>query len=293
MPLIVDPLAPPIVPPGEVVSADGWLTAVVDPAHAGVMLGVDYTAGTPLAGAADVRKVRITRTDPGAADPLPVRSADPAWAIEGVGVAYDHGAPLGVAVVYTAVPEYEDGSTGPASSVSITLADPVTPLDVWIKSIDEPGLSALVTVLDWPTLTWAARVDRADIEDNPYPATAQSVYGASASDITISAQGDAIEALRTLLTTPGVRLIQTRSDYHRPDQHVLFGDVSEAVETTPNGARIFTASLTEVARPGTAGQPLRVPGWSYDILATAFASYDEVASTYGSYASLATDGVVG
>jgi hypothetical protein len=290
MPMIVDPLAPPVVPPTPAVSADGWLQAIVDPTWSGVVLSVDYTAATPLPAAADVRKVLITRLDPGAAGPVPVRGADLAWCIEGVGVGYDHEAPLGRAVTYTARPTYADGTTGPASSVAVTLLDPTAPADVWIKSIDEPGVSARVTVTSWPSLSWAARIDSADVMGSRYPITAQDEYKAAASDITLDAEGDAIETMRLLLTTPGVRLLQTRSDARRPDQFVLLGDPAEAIDTTPTGARTFTATVTEVERPPTAGQPMRMPGWSYDALAAAWPTYDAVAAAYSSYASLATNG---
>jgi hypothetical protein len=292
MPMIVDPSAPHITPPTPAVSPDGWLTASVDATYAGVLLGVDYTAATPYGDAADVRKVRIMRTDPGAV-PVPVRSADTAWAIEGVGAAYDHEAPLGVAVVYTATPILVDGSEGPSSSVSVTVDEPEAPADVWIKSLDEPGLSARVTVTSWPQLQWASRIDSADVAGSRYAATAQDVYAAAASEISIDAEGSQIEVLRELLTTPGVRLLQTRGAARRPDQFVLFASPAEAVDTTPDEARTFTASVQEVARPDTAGQPMRMPGWSYDILAANYATWDAVASTFASYQQLATNGVLG
>ncbi|MFT2014586.1 hypothetical protein ACMA1D_01875 [Streptomyces sp. 796.1] len=292
MPLIVDPLAPPVVPPTPAVSPDGWLTAVVDPVYAGVVLGVDYTAGTPLAGAADVRKIRITRLDPGAAGGAPVRSADSAWAVGGVGVAYDHEAPLGVAVAFSVTPTFADGSTGPASSVSVTVPAPTAPADVWIKSIDTPDLAARVTVTAWPSLAWAARIDQADIAGSAFPVTSQDVYSAAASDITIDADGPAIEVIRRLLTTPGVRLIQTVAGYHRPDMYVLLSDPAEGIDTTPDGARTFTAGVVQVARPSTAGQPLRMPGWSFDVVAGQYATFDAVAAAFSTFAALATNGAV-
>jgi hypothetical protein len=290
MPMIVDPSAPHITPPTPVVSPDGWFKASVDALYAGVVLAVDYTAGTPYADAADVRKVRITRTDPGLLA-VPVRSADTAWAIEGVGAAYDHEAPLGVAVVYTARAILADGSDGPVSSLAVTVPEPDVPADVWIKSVDDPGLSARVTVTSWPQLQWESRIDTADVVGSRYAATAQDVYASAGSDISIDAQGDQIEALRTLLTTPGVRLIQTRSVNRRPDQFVLFATPAESVDTTPDAARTFTAAVREVERPGTEGQPLRLPGWSYDHVTAQYASYSAVDSTFGSYLALATNGV--
>lgn len=292
MPMIVDPDAPPITPPETVTSPDGWLTAVVDTTWAGVVLAVDYTAGTPLADAADVVKVLITRQDPGAAAAAPVRGANTAWALEGVGQGYDHEAPLGVGVTYTARPQYADGGWGPESSLGITVPAPSPVADVWLKSIDLPGASARVTVTAWPQLAWAARIDQAAVAGSAFPAAAQDVYGAAASEITLDADGDAIDTVRGLLTTPGVLLLQTRLAYRRPDMFVLLSDPAEAVDGTPDGSRTFTASVIQVARPDTTGQPMRMPEWSYDVLAGEYASYDAVAAAYSSYASLATNGVI-
>ncbi|MZF56951.1 hypothetical protein GTX53_24485 [Streptomyces sp. SID5594] len=247
---------------------------------------------TALPGAAAVRHVRVVRQDPGARAPVPVRSADPAWAIGGVGAAYDHEAPLGVAVIYTATPVYVDGTTGPTSALAVTVpAPPPGPGDVWIKSVDDPGLSVRATVTSWPELSWEARLDSAAVQGSPYPTASQDVYTAAASTITIDAEGDQIEALVQLLTTPGVRLIQTRPDYHRPDQYVLLSGVQQAIDTIPTEARSYQAALTQVGRPATAGQPMRMPGWSYDHLPVRFATSDAVVGSYSSWASLSTDGV--
>ncbi|GGX98592.1 hypothetical protein [Streptomyces fructofermentans] len=292
MPMIVDPSAPEVTPPETVVSPDGWLTAAVDAPWAGVVLAVDYTASTPLAGAADVLKVLIRRQDPGAAAPAPVRSADLAWAVEGIGTAYDHEAPLGVAVVYIARPQYADGTWGPESSLSLTLPEPALPADVWIKSLDEPGLSARVVVRSWPSLNWTANIETSQVSGNRYPAAGQDTYTASSSDIVIDADGSDIERIKELLTTPGVRLIQTRADTHRPDMFVLFGDVQQSMDSKPAESRAYAAAVLEVARPDTAGQPMRMPGWSYDALAEQQATYDAAAASYPTYRSLAVRGLI-
>ncbi|MFJ8755688.1 hypothetical protein [Streptomyces cyaneofuscatus] len=288
MPMIVDPGAPMVEVPARVTSPDGYLAAVVDEQWAGVVLA--YNAATP--GAADIRRVRIVRQDPGGRPAVPVRSADPAWAIGGVGTAYDDEAPLGVAVVYTATAVYANGSTGPTSALAVTVpAPPSGPRDVWIKSLDDPGMSVQATVTSWPDLTWEARIDSAAVQGSAYPVTSQDVYAAAGSTITIDAEGEQIEALLQLLVTPGVRLIQTRPDYHRPDQYVLLSDVQQAMDSTPTEARSYQATVMQVGRPGTAGQPMRMPGWSYDRLAGRFATSDAAVSSYSSWASLSTDGV--
>ncbi|QCX81043.1 hypothetical protein C9F11_37300 [Streptomyces sp. YIM 121038] len=292
MPMIVDPGAPLVEPPETVSSPDGWLTAAVDAVWAGVVLSVDYTAATPLPDVADVRKVLITRQDPDAAAPVPVRGADLAWAIGGVSQGYDHEAPLGVGVTYTARPLFADGSWGPTSSLGLTLPAPAPPADVWIKSLEAPGASARVTVTAWPQLSWEARIDQAAIAGSRFPAAAQDVYAATASEITMDAEGSAIEAVRALLTTPGVLLIQTRAAYHRPDMYVLVSGPAEALDGEPDESRTFTASLVQVERPDTAGQRMRMPGWSYDALAEQVATYDAVEASYSTYRSLALRGVL-
>jgi hypothetical protein len=164
---------------------------------------------------------------------------------------------------------------------------------VWIKSLDDPGLSARVrrdrVAVD---CQWASRVDSTDVAGSRYPAAAQDVYASAESSIVLDAEDSEIEVVRTLLLTPGVRLIQTRPDYHRPDQFVMFSSAEESVDTTPDGARTFTAGVKEVARPDTSGQPLRIPGWSWDALADSFGTWDAVAASYTSWASLSVNGAV-
>jgi hypothetical protein len=215
-----------------------------------------------------------------------------AWAVAGVGEGYDHEAPLGVGVTYTACPQYADGTWGPTSSLGIELPSPSPVADVWIKSLDEPGTSARVTVTGWPQLSWEARIDQAAVAGSAYPAAAQDVYTAATSEITLDAEGSAIEAVRALLTTPGVRLLQTRPGYRRPDMFVLFANPAEALDAGPDGARTFTASVVQVDRPDTLGQRTRMPGWSYDQVAAQFASYDAVEAGYTTYQSLALDGAL-
>jgi hypothetical protein len=246
---------------------------------------------TALPDVDQVRKVLIVRQDPGR-DPVPVRSADSAWAVGGAGSAYDHEAPLGVGVVYSARPQFADGSWGPASSLALALPNPTIPMDVWIKSLDEPGLSTRVVVRSWPALTWAANIDTAAVDSSRFPAAAQGAYSASSSDIVIDADGTDIERLEKLLTTPGVRLIQARSDSHRRDMFVLFGDVQQTMDGRPGESRGYAASVLEVARPDTADQPLRIPGWSFDALAAQHATFNSVTASYPTFRSLAVRGMI-
>ncbi|MGW2708079.1 hypothetical protein ACWC4J_03650 [Streptomyces sp. NPDC001356] len=294
MPMIVDPAAPHITPPDRITSPDGWLAAVVDGAWAGVVLAVDYTASTPLPDVERVLQVRITRTDPGRA-PAPVRSGDAAWAIEGVGTAYDGEAPLGVAVVYTAVPVYVDGTTGPSSSLAVTVPapEPGEDRDLWLKSIDDPGLSMRVMVVDWQGPTAAGRQDTTDVAGSPYRAVAYDEHGAESYPVVVDVPPEDVDRMRALLRS-GVLLAQARPGYLFPDAFHVPADITGPTPTGKLGSSEgyrFGWTIEPVERPATAGQPLMMPGWSYDALADRFGSYDAVAASYSSYASLSTNGV--
>ncbi|MFD7319223.1 hypothetical protein [Streptomyces sp. NPDC059883] len=296
MPMIVDPNAPQVTPPERITSPDGWFAAIVQDLWAGVVLSVDYTAGTALPGVAGVRQVRITRTDPGAGGPVPVRSADPAWAIEGVGTAYDHEAPLGVAVIYTATALYADGTAGPASSLAITVPAPAPgqSKDLWLKSLDEPSLSLRVMIVGRPEATSAGRQSVADVPGSPYRVVAFDQHAAESYPVTIDVPPEQVDQVRALLRS-GVLLAQTRPGYVTlPDAFHVPSDISGPVSTGRLGASggyQFTWTIEPVARPDTAGQAMRLPGWSWDQMAAEFATWDAVASSYSTWASASTNGI--
>lgn len=295
MPMIVDPAAPHLTPPVRTTSPDGWLAAIVDPLWAGVVLAVDYTAGTPLADAADVMRVRIVRQDPAPAAPAAVRSADTAWAIEGVGTAYDAEAPLGVAVVYTATAIYADGSSGPTSSLAVTVPapEPGEDRDLWIKSLDEPGLSLRAMLVDWSGATAAGRQDTADVAGSPYKVVAYDEHAAEVQQIVIDVPPAEVDRVRQLLRS-GVLLAQARPGYLFADAFHVPADISGPTPTGKlgsSGGYRFGWTIEPIERPDPAGQAMRLPGWSWDELASRFASWDAAAASYSSWAALSTDGV--
>ncbi|MCF0087169.1 MULTISPECIES: homocysteine S-methyltransferase family protein [unclassified Streptomyces] len=292
--MIVDLSVPQVTPPSRVQSPDGWLAAIVDPLWAGVTLSIDYTAGTPLADADQVLQVQILRQDPGGAAPVPVRSADLAWAVEGVGTAYDHEAPLGVAVAYSARPLYQDGTWGPTSSLGVLVPapDPAQAKDLWLKSIEEPGLSMRVMYGPAQGTTSSARQDTAVRAGSPYMAVAYDTASAPAESVTVDVLAADIEQWRALIRS-GVLLAQVRPGYQIPDRYFVPGDVSEKPtgKLGSTGGYAVTFDIVPIERPDTAGQPLMLPGWTYDTLAAAQVSYDAVAAAYSSYAALSTNGV--
>ncbi|WP_051834642.1 hypothetical protein [Streptomyces sp. NRRL S-15] len=211
-----------------------------------------------------IRTVQIMRQDPGGGAPVPVRSADPAWALGGVGTVYDHEPPLGVAVVYTATPVHADGSTGAASSLAVTVPAPAPgeSKDVWLKSLDEPSLSLRAVIVGKPESTATARQDVADVPGSAYPVVAYDEHAAESYTLTIDVPLTAVEQVRLLLRS-GVLLLQTRPDY------VTMPDAYHAVSYTH----------------------MCIRDRSYDALAERFATSDAAVASYSTWASLSTDGV--
>lgn len=295
MPMIVDPDAPLVTPPATVTSPEGWLTAVIDAPWAGVVLSYDGTASTPVPDVADVRKVLITRQDPGAAEAVPVRSGNLAWAVEGIGQAYDHEAPLGVAVAYTAVPLYADGTWGPSTSLAVTVPAPAVAesKDLWVKSLEDPGLSMRVMLMAAQGTTSAGRMDSAPRSGSPYTAIAYDTAAAPSETVSVDVLAEDIAAFRQLIRS-GVLLAQVRPGYQIPDRFFVPGDVAEKPtgKLGSTGGYTVTFDIVPIERPDTSGQPMAAPGWSYDALAAAFGTYDAVTASYATYAALATNGVV-
>ncbi|MEV6124842.1 hypothetical protein AB0M23_30780 [Streptomyces sp. NPDC052077] len=295
MPMIVDLSAPQITPPVTVVSPEGWLRAVVDDQWAGVWLSYTAAAAPPVPDAAKVLRVLITRRDPGGAEPVPVRSGDLAWAVEGTGQAYDHEPPLGVAVVYTAVPQYADGAWGPPTSLGLVV--PAPPLaqsrDLWIKSVEEPGLSMRVMLGPAQGTSSAGRQETASRSGTPFTAVAWDTAEAPAEAVTVDVLAEDIDRFRLLIRS-GVLLAQVRPGYQIPDRYFVPGEVTEK----PTGKLGITGGYTvgftiaPIERPDTAGQPLMVPGWSYDEVAARYGTYTAVAATFPSYGALATNGAL-
>lgn len=290
MPLVTDPLGTRPAAPTTVVSTDNRLTAVLDATHPGVWLRPDGSAMSPVP-----PRWRITRRNPDGSELL-VRSADPVWSPGGIGVAYDDESPLSATVRYTATPEYDDDTTPVASVVTVTTGQPgITHFrDVWLSSIELPDLSALVLCSGWPDLSYKSSTTVATPVGSRFPAVAINPHAASVSTMSVLAEGSEVESLRALLTSDDVMLVRTIPGYHRPDAYVAVGDVTESVMKPTRSDvdwRAFTFDLTEVARPGTADQPLRVPGWSNAIVAANLADYGTVATGFPSWQALASNGV--
>jgi hypothetical protein len=281
MAIVIDPSSTPPVPPVTATGTDGILTARRDDAWAGAVLTATYTGTLP-------QQVRFTRVGPDGVE-MPVRSGDLAWAPGGIAVAYDHEAPLGAAVTWYAYPVTAAGVVGAASAgVSLTIPEPTTPADVWLKSLVDPALSLPVWVQSWPQLDYAARQQRADVLGRPAPVLTVDAWSTSASEAVIFTQTlDERAALLDLLTSGSVLLAQTRAVNGRPDQYIVPGSISEALFTdSTDPARVWTVALTEVDRPPTIDAGLLIPGRSYADSAQAWPTYADRTATGQTYGAV-------
>lgn len=277
MPIIVDPSFTP-TPVTTATSSDGFLTAILDPLHAGVRLKADFSAlGTrPL-------KVQFLR------DGTPVRSGDLAWAPGGIAVAYDHEAPLGVALSWTAVPVNADGSTGtPSSAATLSMPNP-TPgtAGSWLKSTLAAGLSRTVWVETPMQMSLGGRVSLSPVIGAAHPAgswDARLGYVTTLNLVTQTAQ-QAVD-LAALLDS-GPLLYQTGTGSDQPDFYFIPGDVTwKRVSTSTDPTRRWTVGVTQIDRPATVDAPLMIPGLSYDTVAATYASYSALSSAVPSYLAL-------
>ncbi len=244
-------------------------------------------AGCYWTGAADAsvsRRPAYTQLTVRRADGTIVRGLDNAVAPGGIGKGYDHEAPLGSAVVYSA-----SLSNGYGTLSSLTASATITAPSgsIWLKHLRTPAISVSAVVRDLPTI------------ENDIPTGILSVLGARFP----AAQGDAEkgdtgtisiltdtaakrQALSALLTAGGAGpyLMQMPSAWDEPDRYVMILNRSRARLTRPGADpyRITSLPFVQVARPATTGSTVTIPGKSYADSTAALPLYSNRTGTYGS-----------
>ncbi|MDX2802373.1 hypothetical protein PV365_43395, partial [Streptomyces scabiei] len=165
--------------------------------------------------------------------------------------------------------------------------------DLWVKSLEEPGLSMRVMLMAAQGTTSAGRMDTAVRSGSPYTAVAYDTAAAPSETVSVDVLAEDIAAFRRLIRS-GVLLAQVRPGYQVPDRFFVPGDVAEKPtgRLGSTGGYTVTFDIVPIERPDTSGQPMAAPGWSYDLLAAQFGTYDAVTASYATYAALATNGVV-
>jgi hypothetical protein len=148
-------------------------------------------------------------------------------------------------------------------------------------------------LVDWSGATAAGRQDTADVAGSPYRQSRTTSTQPSRCRSSSTSPPEDVDRMRELLRS-GVLLAQARPAYLFPDSFHVPGDITGPTPTGKLGSTEgyrFGWTIDPVARPDATGQPMRLPGWSWDVVADRFASWDAVAASYPSWASLSTNGV--
>ena len=225
----------------------------------------DYDGPFRLPSYPAVKRVRVIRTNPDGTDVI-VRGADPAWAPGGMGVAYDFEAPLSAAVSYRVEGLGWAGDTVLATSQAAAIST-TEPAQVWLKSVDDPGLSMQVRVEGWEETDGDSRTDASTVMGRALRVPVFGTPGGISGRLTVSAFDKATyDALRTLLRS-GTLLMQAPQSYGIPADLYVFrvGELPiDRPDMMPSWVyRRFVIQLEQQDPPPTLGQPSRVPGHSY------------------------------
>jgi hypothetical protein len=274
MPIFTDPLVAPPAPPATVTSPDGILTVVADPDHAGVLLKADFSA------VPDVYQIDFYR---GAEL---VRSGDPSWAPGGLGVAYDHEAPLNATSTWHAVPRLWDGTIGAASEdAAMFLPEMDAAVDCWIKPLADPGLSVAFQIhTDRITRGYTGRVNTTAIPGRRLPSVTWDRRTLAPLSITLRtdtvSDRDALDAA----LDEGPVLVQLRSTYGISDFYAAPVDSTESYFLGMfSSLRDYPVTFQPCGRPATIDAPLFIPGRSYADSAAVAYTYDDRLTTWPTY----------
>lgn len=255
MPIILDPMVSNPAGGTAAVSSDGKLTVYSDTANAGMLMRADFSALTPKP-----VKVRFFRNG------VTVRSGDPAWAPGGIGVAYDHEAPLGASCSWTAVPVFSDGTTGAASTpVPLTTPTIDDAVDCWVKPVDNPGLSIALAVHNAQIqMGRTGRVQSYAVPGAEYPLGTWDRR--TPKPVTITLRTDTKEAKDSLNNALdlGPVLIQLRNSYGIDDFYAIPADSDENYFVGMfSPIRDVPVLFVPCDRPPTVDSPLFIPGRSW------------------------------
>lgn len=276
MAVVVDPLAPNPTPPSQVTSSDGFLAITVDATYGGVLLQANFSSLNP-----DPYSVRFLRNGV-----TRVRSGDSRRSPGGYATAYDHEAPLGAVSSWTAVPlDRDEVPLAPSAAAAVLLPDPSGSRS-WIKSVQSPGLSMLCTVTaPGPSWEYEGRVSFSTVPGSPYPSGSWDVPSARTGvmEILTSSLSER-DGLHDLLAS-GPLLVQGKAAWGWGDVFALATGYREGVG--PSGVqdqrRLWSVSLTEIARPATIDTALFLPGKSYAQTGVLAPTYTISASTWPLY----------
>ncbi|QDH85607.1 minor tail protein [Brevibacterium phage 4C] len=283
MPIVVNPgyVWPPETEP--VVSPDGRITAIVDPAHAGVLLRADFDDSVPDTPAVPekVLKVRFERQDG-----TVVRSGNPAWAPGGYAHAYDHEATLGGGTLWRAVPIRFDGTEGTPSEYVGAVIPALSDGWAWLKPVADPNKAMLLKV-EPPDLSYDGRVDTTSIAGSARPAATWDVLEGFTTQLRSLVREKTVADQLMALLGEGPVLAQFPDCAGLPDFYFIRGKVDlEHIHWDGYPWRRYQWDVISIDRPDTTDSPLRIPDLSYDTVERDWTTYDQLKSTVVSYNKL-------
>ncbi len=261
-------------------SSDGVLTVNVRPYAA---VGIDIAwPSTPIPW-----RTKVTRTV--GATTATVRSGDMAYTPGGSGYVQDNEAPIEGTLVYRA---YGYNGTGALvrTSTTATLALSATTKTTWLKSIDNPHLNTQVAVAD---LDISMGVDAEVFTiTGQKPIVWESGQSGYRGTLTINTRTKAMHDAVIALASAGTMLLQGSAGQIALPHDLYIAASSDVRIIRPArmpgwGVRQLTIPFVEVDRPDTAGSPLMIPGWSYDVRDAAYATYTLADAAFPSYNALA------
>ena len=255
MPIIVNEAVVNPPDPTEEESDDGVLHVWTDPAYGGIKIRSRFgVIGL------DPDHVVIIRVDD-----TPVRGADPAQAIGGVSHGYDHEAPLGAPATYKAFAyDKDDNLIGQSGTVAIMIPEPTGFYDLWVKSINDPGLSLLMSArIEAPEIGTTARLGLTAAQGARYVGGSYDRRLPTPFDLTIRLPTIGQRRQFYALIDSGELFVQLRNAYGEPDFYALAGDASHRVFLTMNDPRRdVSITLNPIDRPPTVDSSEMIPSYS-------------------------------
>jgi hypothetical protein len=259
------------------------LTATNDTTWASVKLSVD------LSGVSSPWFVTITRKNNVTGELAKVRSADLTAAGGGILLAYDHECPLGVSCTYSAQAYTAVGAaTGSPATATVTTPNVTDGGIAWLKSIDNPSLSLSLRVFAAGFLGRRNRTQEFQVINRTNPVVQSFGLSGRKGPIEVTAKTWAtIDAAVKLFNEKQI-LVQFAPTSHIPDLYAAVGDVQPLV-FGPRSQQFqrFQVDLTEIDRPSTTNDPLRIPGVSWTSQAATFATYTAAAAARTSWSDYA------
>lgn len=269
----------------DAVSSDGVVTAARDEQWASVDVTIDWQAAMPLPW-----QTTVVRTNPDGSKVI-VRSGDLMFTPGGDGFAYDHEAPLEGSVSYQAFGYSYTGALV-QTSTSATLTLPAASKAAWLKSVANPSLSMLVKVRTSLEESWDQPTIVFEIPGSRYDVIWGDVQKAMSGIIRTRTKSKAEYTAIRALVGSGVLLLQGSEIDNAFPYDAYIRPVGALSTDRPGdmpgyGLRWPSFRFQEVARPETAGWPLRVPNWTNEIVASSYATYAAFDAAFATYVAQA------